>query len=79
MNQYYTVDEAAKLLSITPRMLRDLLRDLLRAKQIEGLKVGNLWRVSEQAMDAFVKDNTTAAVPKLEAAKVKRPLPTRIV
>ena len=75
MNQYYTVDEAAKLLSITPRMLRDLLR----AKQIEGLKVGNLWRVSEQAMDAFVKDNTTTAVPKLEAAKVKRPLPTRIV
>lgn len=54
MNQYYTVDEAAKMLSVTPRMLRDLLR----AKQIEGLKVGNLWRVSEQAMDAFIQSNT---------------------
>ena len=75
MNQYYTVDEAAKMLSVTPRMLRDLLR----TKQIEGLKVGNLWRVSEQAMDAFVKSNTVTVVPKLDASTAKRPLPTRIV
>lgn len=75
MNQYYTVDEAAKMLSVTPRMLRDLLR----AKQIEGLKVGNLWRVSEQAMDAFIQSNTKAAAPKADQQKVRRPLPTRIV
>lgn len=75
MNQYYTVDEAAKMLSVTPRMLRDLLR----TKQIEGLKVGNLWRVSEQAMDAFVKSNTVTVVPKPDASGVRRPLPTRIV
>lgn len=75
MNQYYTVDEAAKMLSVTPRMLRDLLR----TKQIEGLKVGNLWRVSEQAMDAFIQSNTVTVVPKLESSKIKRPLPTRIV
>lgn len=75
MNQYYTVDEAAKMLSITPRMLRDLLR----AKQIEGLKVGNLWRVSEQAMDDFIQSNTVTVVPKPDSSRIKRPLPTRIV
>ncbi len=75
MKQYYTVDEAAGMLSVTPRMLRDLLR----TKQIEGLKVGKRWRVSEQAMDAFIQSNTVTVVPKMDAAKVNRPLPTRIV
>jgi excisionase family DNA binding protein len=45
-----TTDEAAAYLKMSTRTVRLLLG----AKKLPGVKVGNTWRLSKAALDAFI-------------------------
>ena len=47
----YTVDEVADILRLSAETVRDYIHD----GHIRGMKVGNRWRVSEEALTAFIK------------------------
>ena len=49
-NEIMTTDEAAVYLKMSPRTVRLLLG----AKKLPGAKVGNTWRLSKAALDAFI-------------------------
>jgi len=47
-----TPEQAADRLAVSPKTLRDWLRD----GKLKGVKVGRLWRVREADLDAFLKE-----------------------
>lgn len=47
----YTVTEAAEILAVHPETIRRLLRE----EKIEGAKIGDNWRVSARAINAYWK------------------------
>jgi len=49
-NEVMTTDEAAAYLKMSTRTVRLLLG----AKKLPGAKVGNTWRLSKAALDAFI-------------------------
>lgn len=46
-----TPEEAAKALVVTPRAIREWLRN----GKLSGVKVGRLWRVRERDLELFIK------------------------
>jgi len=50
--RYLTIEEAAQLLRIHP----DTVRRLLREKRLPGKKIGREWRISQEALDNFVRE-----------------------
>jgi excisionase family DNA binding protein len=50
--RYLTIDEVAQLLRIHP----DTVRRLLREKRLPGKKIGREWRISQEALDNFVRE-----------------------
>ena len=57
-NEIMTTDEAAAYLKMSTRTVRLLLG----AKKLPGVKVGNTWRLSKAALDAFVGDGRAANI-----------------
>lgn len=54
--EYMTLQEVAKLLRVNVATVRSLIRD----KRLIGFKVGRRWRVSREALQAFIaKQETT--------------------
>ena len=47
----YTVDEVAKILKVHPRTVYRALE----SGQLEGFRIGASWRVTQEALSAFVK------------------------
>ena len=45
-----TPEEAAERLAISPKTIRDWLR----SRKLQGVKVGRLWRVRESTVEAIV-------------------------
>ncbi len=57
--QTLTVEEAAAIL----RVSTNTLRRLLRQGKIPGVKVGNSWRISRKALDAFLAGSSSDSAP----------------
>ena len=55
----YTVEEAAQHLKTTARTVRDWLK----AGKLRGLRVGQQWRISESAIDAFLHPPLSPVAP----------------
>ena len=55
--ELYTLHEVESFLKIKQRNLYNLIRE----EKIEALKVGREWRISGEALLAFIKGNTTPA------------------
>lgn len=53
LEKLLTPEEAAERLSVSPKTLRDWLR----AGTLKGIKAGNLWRVRESDLEAFLNRN----------------------
>jgi excisionase family DNA binding protein len=51
IEQYYSADEIAEKLSLTPRVVRELLK----SGELKGIKIGRSWRVPESNLKAFLK------------------------
>jgi excisionase family DNA binding protein len=51
IEQYYSADEIAEKLSLTPRVVRELLK----SGELKGIKIGRSWRVSESNLNKFLK------------------------
>lgn len=49
--KYYTIEEVAEAFRIGKSTLHKYLKD----KKIQGIKIGNQWRFSEEALEAFEK------------------------
>lgn len=64
MERLMTPDEAAALLSVSPRTIKDWLR----RGDLRGLKAGNRWRIREKELERFLdRDRKTV--------REKTPLP----
>lgn len=55
--ELYTLNEVGGFLKIKQRNLYNLIKE----EKIEALKVGHEWRVSGEALLAFIKKSTTPA------------------
>lgn len=53
MDKVYTPQQAAEILSISEKTLMNWLR----AGKIKGVKVGRLWRILEQDLEEFLRQN----------------------
>lgn len=53
MDKDYTPQQAAEILSISEKTLMNWLR----AGKIKGVKVGRLWRIMEQDLEEFLRQN----------------------
>ena len=51
MKEFYTVDQVAELLQLNPVTIRRHIED----KKIKAVKVGRVWRISQQQLDEFLK------------------------
>jgi excisionase family DNA binding protein len=56
MKQLITPDVAAEKLAVSVKTVKNLLR---RGK-LRGVKVGNLWRLQEEALEEYCKESPTA-------------------
>lgn len=57
MNELLTPEEAAAKLVVSPKTIRDWLRDGV----LQGVKVGKLWRIREEDLQSFIAQNATSA------------------
>jgi len=53
--RFYTTDEIAKILHLHVKTVRDLIL----AKRLKAIKIGNEYRISEEHLAQFVRDNET--------------------
>jgi excisionase family DNA binding protein len=68
MERLLTPEEAARILAVSPKSVREWLRQ----GKLKGVKVGRLWRIRERDLEAFLDP----ALRALEAAPEKaRPNP----
>jgi excisionase family DNA binding protein len=51
MEQLYTVEQAAEILQIHPRTLRNWLN----AGRVKGRQFGRVWRIEKDDLEAFIK------------------------
>jgi excisionase family DNA binding protein len=61
--RYLTPEEVAKRLSVSPKSVRNWLK----SRRLKGVKVGRLWRVSEEELGIFLllpKETAETAKPK---------------
>ena len=54
MKQLLTVEQVADILQVSPESVRRYLRDGL----MRGLKLPQKWRVSQEELERFIRDNT---------------------
>ncbi len=59
MKQLITPDVAAEKLAVSVKTIKNLLR---RGK-LRGVKVGNLWRLQEEALEEYFKESPTTNKP----------------
>ena len=52
MDKLLTPEKAAELLSVSPKTLRDWLRQ----GKLKGVKVGKLWRIWEKDLKDFIEE-----------------------
>lgn len=52
MQEFYTPQEIAKILKVP----RKTVYFWLQQGKLKGVKAGNLWRISQSALDEFLKD-----------------------
>lgn len=48
----HTVNDLCEILKLQP----DTVRDYLQAGYIRGIKIGGRWRVTEEALEAFIRE-----------------------
>lgn len=53
LDEVYTPKEAAAILKVSERKINELLRK----GELKGSKVGRQWRITEQQLDEFLKEN----------------------
>ena len=51
MDELLTTEQAAAILQLTPKTIKDWLR----AGKLTGYKMGRLWRVTEAALEALIQ------------------------
>lgn len=51
MEQLYTVEQAAEILQVHPRTLRNWLN----AGRVKGRQLGRVWRIEKADLEAFIK------------------------
>lgn len=56
--QVYTVPELAKILKVNPQTVYRALE----AGRLRGFKVGSAWRVSQEALDGFMRGESEDGV-----------------
>ncbi len=47
----YTIEEVAEILKVNPRTVNRMLE----RGELRGFKVGRLWRVSQEALEAYMR------------------------
>ena len=52
VEQLFTVEDAAKVLLVKPTTIRTWLK----ASKLKGMKMGRLWRVRENELEAFLSE-----------------------
>jgi excisionase family DNA binding protein len=52
-HKFYTTEEVAEMLRLNVQTVRNLLLE----KRIGGIKIGKEWRVSEEDLTEFIKEN----------------------
>jgi excisionase family DNA binding protein len=52
MEALYTVEEAAEVLKVHPKTVREWLR----TKQLKGVLAGRFWRIKESDLQAFLRE-----------------------
>ncbi len=62
MEEYYTVDEVAKVLKVT----RQTVYDWMRSGRLEYVIVGDRRRISQSALQAFIKKGNPADIGETE-------------
>lgn len=53
MEEFYTAEEVAQKLKVSPNVVRRWIRE----KKLKAVKVGRLWRVPESTLREFLKLN----------------------
>jgi excisionase family DNA binding protein len=53
----YTIEEAAAILKVHPRTINRLLE----RGELRGFRVGRVWRISREALDAYIHGERGAA------------------
>jgi excisionase family DNA binding protein len=72
MDAFYTVEQIAEQLQVTPRTVREWLR----TKRLRGVRAGRQWRVRTADLDAFLAEpgepSTPAPLPVAEGPLERR-------
>ena len=51
----YTIEEVAEILKVNPRTINRMLE----RGEMKGVKVGRLWRISQGALEAYLRGEKT--------------------
>lgn len=57
MERLLTPEAAAEKLAVSVKTVKNLLR----SGKLRGVKVGNLWRLQEEALEKYLKDSTRSS------------------
>jgi excisionase family DNA binding protein len=64
----YTPQEIAEILKVT----EDIVIELLEQKRMEGVKVGDLWRITSEQFELFIKRNSTRKAKSIRYSKLEK-------
>ena len=53
--QFYTTDQVAELLHVNVKTVRELIK----AKKLKAVKIGNEYRITEEHIRKFIEENET--------------------
>ena len=56
--EYYSIDEVAKKLSVSVKSVRRLVA----SGELESIRVSNLYRISQEALDEFIRNNSSKSL-----------------
>lgn len=61
MDKLLTPKEAAEILAVSPKSVREWLRQ----GKLKGVKAGMLWRIRERDLEAFIEGKGSREIPSL--------------
>jgi excisionase family DNA binding protein len=68
MEALYTVEQAAKILQVHPKTVREWLR----TKKLRGVLAGRFWRIKESDLQAFLREPNGEHAPAAEGKRTRK-------
>lgn len=71
MEQLLKPEEVARKLAVSPKSVRQWLRE----GRLKGVRAGKLWRITKADLDSFLHSHTVVEVEEDQPGQMENPLP----